>query len=155
MDEDVSDAKTSSSIPESFSRFCEVLISPNLFSFLQHSTVCKEYELSNPHSMGSCSSCLSSCLGWRNSQLEVLYPDLAAGKLHTNLLPCSQHPETSRLLYDDPYRAQYGSHIQNMQRPVYQPDPEPVKREREALDGICHAMSEYGHPPRPLWVEST
>lgn len=30
-----------------------------------------------------------------------------------------------------------------MQRPAYQPDPESVKREREALDGICHAMSEY------------
>ncbi|MCJ1477744.1 hypothetical protein MMC13_006417 [Lambiella insularis] len=59
-----------------------------------------------------------------------------------NLLPCTQDPETSRLLSDDPYRSQYGSHSQNRQRPIYQPDPESVKREREALESICHAMSD-------------
>jgi len=65
---------------------------------------------------------VSSCLGGRKTEPE--------------------DPETSRLLSDDPYRAQYGSHIQNIQRPVYQPDPESVKREREALENICHAMSD-------------
>ncbi|MCJ1316278.1 hypothetical protein MMC15_001599 [Xylographa vitiligo] len=65
---------------------------------------------------------VSSCLGGRNTEPE--------------------DAETSRLLSDDPYRAQYGSHIQNIQRPVYQPDPESVKREREALENICHAMSD-------------
>ncbi|MCJ1380112.1 hypothetical protein MMC17_003215 [Xylographa soralifera] len=65
---------------------------------------------------------VSSCLGGRKTEPE--------------------DAETSRLLSDDPYRAQYGSHIQNIQRPVYQPDPESVKREREALENICHAMSD-------------
>lgn len=78
---------------------------------------------------------------------------LPVRKLHANRLPCSQDPETSRLLYDDPYRAQYGSHIQNIQRPIYQPDPESVKREREALDGICHAMSEYVTLPTLFGME--
>ena len=60
---------------------------------------------------------------------------------HTNLSPLLvQDPETSRLLSDDPYRSQYGSHIQS-QRVVQQPDPESLRREREALDSICHAMS--------------
>ena len=31
------------------------------------------------HSMGSCSSCLGSCLGWRNSQSDVDLPTRAAG----------------------------------------------------------------------------
>ncbi|MCJ1282418.1 hypothetical protein MMC26_001741 [Xylographa opegraphella] len=65
---------------------------------------------------------VSSCLGGRKTEPE--------------------DAETSRLLSDDPYRAQYGSHIQNIQRLVYQPNPESVKREREALENICHAMSD-------------
>lgn len=61
--------------------------------------------------------------------------------------PCSlsQNPETSRLLYDDPYRTQYGTNGQANQRQSYQPDPETQRREREALEGLCHAMSEYDH----------
>ena len=53
-----------------------------------------------------------------------------------------QSAETSRLLSDDLYRPQYGSHGPIGQRPTYQPDPESLKRETEALKSICHAMSE-------------
>lgn len=70
--------------------------------------------------MGACASCLG--FGQQSSQRE--------------------NGETSRLLYDDPYRSQYGSHVQPSQRLTYQPDPESVKREREALESICHAMSD-------------
>lgn len=54
-----------------------------------------------------------------------------------------QNPETSRLIDDDPYRSQYGSNNRHPQRAAYQPDPESLRREREALEGICHSMSEY------------
>ncbi|MCJ1461602.1 hypothetical protein MMC07_000199 [Pseudocyphellaria aurata] len=54
----------------------------------------------------------------------------------------AENPETSRLLYDEPYRPNYGSNIQNTQRLAYQPDPESLRREREALEGICHSMSD-------------
>lgn len=65
-------------------------------------------------------------------------------------LPCAllQSPETTRLLYDDPYRSQYGTNGQTPQRQSYQPDPETQRREREALEGICHSMSEYAYHPR-------
>jgi len=61
-------------------------------------------------------------------------------------LPCTQNAETSRLLYDDPYRSQYGTNVQQQrqqqQRSVCQPDPEALRREREAMERICHAMTE-------------
>ncbi|KAL8681781.1 MAG: hypothetical protein Q9186_002096 [Xanthomendoza sp. 1 TL-2023] len=49
-------------------------------------------------------------------------------------------PETSRLLSDDPFR-NYGSRTQLPRRPD-EPDPEHVRREREALESIAHGMSE-------------
>ncbi|MCJ1230170.1 hypothetical protein MMC12_006842 [Toensbergia leucococca] len=55
----------------------------------------------------------------------------------------AENPETSRLLYDDPYRSRYGSTVQNGMRPVVQPDPEFLRREREALEGIAHVMSDH------------
>ncbi len=61
----------------------------------------------------------------------------------TSLARLLQSPETTRLLYDDPYRSQYGTNGQAPQRQIYQPDPETQRREREALEGICHSMSEY------------
>ncbi|MCJ1354182.1 MAG: hypothetical protein MMC33_004169 [Icmadophila ericetorum] len=67
--------------------------------------------------MGVC----SSCLGWRKAQPE--------------------DPETSRLLYDDPYRPQYGSQISRGPQHVNQPDPESLRLEREALERICYVMS--------------
>ncbi|KAI4133541.1 MAG: hypothetical protein LQ347_002133 [Umbilicaria vellea] len=70
--------------------------------------------------MGIC----ASCLGLRRRGAET------------------ENAETSRLLYDDAYQRHYGSHLHNGQRTAYQPDPEHLKREREALEGICHAMSE-------------
>ncbi|CAF9937261.1 hypothetical protein IMSHALPRED_011075 [Imshaugia aleurites] len=71
--------------------------------------------------MGACSSCLG--FGRRDRGVENL--------------------ETSRLLYDDPYRSQYGATGQTQHRGHYhQPDPESLRREAEALEGICHDMSE-------------
>jgi len=55
------------------------------------------------------------------------------------------------LLYNDPYRSQYGTNVQQQrqqqqrqqqQRSVCQPDPEALRREREAMERICHAMTE-------------
>ncbi|KAL9610083.1 MAG: hypothetical protein Q9167_005191 [Letrouitia subvulpina] len=70
--------------------------------------------------MGICSSCLG--LGRRQPSLE--------------------DPETTRLLSGDPYRFRYGSSIQPPPRPAFQPDPEHVRRENEALESIAHRMSE-------------
>ena len=36
--------------------------------------------------------------------------------------------------------------MQQQQRTVNQPDPESLRREREALESICHAMSECVAP---------
>ncbi|KAL9035129.1 MAG: hypothetical protein Q9180_005025 [Flavoplaca navasiana] len=49
--------------------------------------------------------------------------------------------KTSRLLSDDPFRY-YGSRAQFSRRPLDEPDPEYVRREREALETIAHGMSE-------------
>lgn len=55
-----------------------------------------------------------------------------------------QNPETSRLLDDNPYRTQYGTHGQNRGRPQDQPNPtEMTAQEREAQDQIGTIMSEY------------
>ncbi|KAL9132548.1 MAG: hypothetical protein Q9175_006274 [Cornicularia normoerica] len=71
--------------------------------------------------MGACSSCLG--FGRRDRGVE--------------------NPETSRLLYDDPYRSQYGAAGQTQHRVHYhQQDPESLRRETEALEGICHNMSD-------------
>ncbi|KAL9128872.1 MAG: hypothetical protein Q9217_002529 [Psora testacea] len=71
-------------------------------------------------------ACLS-CLGLRRSR---------GGEVET--------PETSRLLYDDPYRTHYGTSSQVNQRVIQQqPDPEALRREREAMEGICHKMSDH------------
>lgn len=92
--------------------------------------------------MGICSSCLGFGRG-----------------------PDAENPETSRLLYDDPYRSQYGG-VQHPQRTVYsQPDPESLRREREALERITNAMSDdivdvftvlppSAEQPRPETIEA-
>ncbi|MCJ1443052.1 MAG: hypothetical protein MMC23_003549 [Stictis urceolatum] len=67
--------------------------------------------------MGAC----SSCLGRRDQH---------------------ENGEDAGLLSDDPYPSHYGTRGHSIQRPAHQPDPESVRREREALDGICHAMSD-------------
>lgn len=51
-------------------------------------------------------------------------------------------PESSRLLDDDPYQAGYGYGALNHAQQANQPDPEYVRREREALDAICQRTSE-------------
>lgn len=51
-------------------------------------------------------------------------------------------PESSRLLDDDPYQASYGYGSLNQAQQANQPDPEYVRREREALDAICQRTSE-------------
>lgn len=51
-------------------------------------------------------------------------------------------PESSRLLDDDPYQAGYGYGALNHAQNPNQPDPEYVRREREALDAICQRTSE-------------
>jgi hypothetical protein len=54
----------------------------------------------------------------------------------------SLQPESSRLLDDDPYQAGYGYGALNHAQQANQPDPEYVRREREALDAICQRTSE-------------
>ncbi|KAJ5090140.1 hypothetical protein N7532_008824 [Penicillium argentinense] len=68
--------------------------------------------------MGVCASCLG---GARND---------------------SPEPESSRLLDDDPYQAGYGYGALNYTQQANQPDPEYVRREREALDAICQRTSD-------------
>ncbi|KAJ5899366.1 hypothetical protein N7495_004110 [Penicillium taxi] len=51
-------------------------------------------------------------------------------------------PESSRLLDDDPYQAGYGYGALNHAQQQNQPDPEYVRREREALDAICQRTSD-------------
>lgn len=51
-------------------------------------------------------------------------------------------PESSRLLEEDPYQAGYGYGALNHAQQANQPDPEYVRREREALDAICQRTSE-------------
>lgn len=58
---------------------------------------------------------------------------------------CSNNPlkpESSRLLEEDPYQAGYGYGALNHAQQANQPDPEYVRREREALDAICQRTSE-------------
>lgn len=54
----------------------------------------------------------------------------------------SPEPESSRLLDDDPYQAGYGYGALNNAQQANQPDPEYVRREREALDAICQRTSD-------------
>ncbi|KAJ5716161.1 hypothetical protein N7493_008072 [Penicillium malachiteum] len=51
-------------------------------------------------------------------------------------------PESSRLLEEDPYQAGYGYGALNHAQQANQPDPEYVRREREALDAICQRTSD-------------
>lgn len=57
-------------------------------------------------------------------------------------LPSSTKPESSRLLDEDPYHAGYGYGAFNTTQHANQPDPESVRREREALEAICQRTSE-------------
>lgn len=68
--------------------------------------------------MGAC----SSCLGQRRRD----YNDF----------------ESSRLLDDDLYQSNYGYGALNHANQVQHPDPESIKREREALEAICQRTSE-------------
>lgn len=101
-------------------------------------TCCRDtLRLINLHSMGVCLSCLG--LRSRESDVEVCKKKFPVPRaLIPSLAP--QNPETSRLLYDEPYRSHYGSN-QNSQR-LYHADPESLRREQEALEAICHSMSE-------------
>ncbi|KAF7718285.1 Uncharacterized protein PECH_002887 [Penicillium ucsense] len=68
--------------------------------------------------MGICASCLG---GNRRDSLE---------------------PESSRLLDEDPYQTSYNYGSLHAQQANQQPDPESVRREREALDAICQRTSD-------------
>lgn len=50
--------------------------------------------------------------------------------------------ESSRLLDDDLYQSGYGYGALSQANQLNQPDPEYLKREREALDAICQRTSE-------------
>ncbi|KAF2239747.1 hypothetical protein EV356DRAFT_528315 [Viridothelium virens] len=55
--------------------------------------------------------------------------------------PSSPDPsETSRLLYEDPYQPHYGA--VNPHPNVPQPDPEELRRERDALERLCAQTSD-------------
>ena len=96
--------------------------------------------------MGIC----ASCLGLRGrSDREVTAHHIETQELqgHTRTLTSrtpSQSSETSRLLFDDPYQSHYGGVDQNGGGlgTDYLPDPEVLKREREALEAICLKTSE-------------
>ncbi|KAJ5826131.1 hypothetical protein N7474_003269 [Penicillium riverlandense] len=60
---------------------------------------------------------------------------------HSNI-PSSTKPESSRLLEEDPYQAGYGYGAFNTAQHANQPDPESVRREREALEAICQRTSD-------------
>lgn len=75
--------------------------------------------------------------------MQIFPPSYLTSLTLTSLARLIQNPESTRLLNDDPYRGQYGTNAQTPQRQSHQPDPEAQRREREALEGICHSMSEY------------
>ncbi|KAJ5129469.1 uncharacterized protein N7515_005508 [Penicillium bovifimosum] len=54
----------------------------------------------------------------------------------------SPEPESSRLLEEDPYQSGYGYGALNHAQQASQPDPEYVRREREALESICQRTSD-------------
>ncbi|KAI9872434.1 MAG: hypothetical protein M1830_001626 [Pleopsidium flavum] len=57
--------------------------------------------------------------------------------------PDPESSETSRLLFDDPYHSHYGGLDQTGALSTnFQPDPQELKREREALEAICQKTSE-------------
>ncbi|KZF21043.1 hypothetical protein L228DRAFT_165303 [Xylona heveae TC161] len=70
--------------------------------------------------MGNCSSCLG--LGRSGSDAE--------------------NPETSRLLYDDPYPPNYGGLNNGVPNGLSQADQQDIKREREALERVCLQTSD-------------
>lgn len=71
-----------------------------------------------PGSMGVC----ASCLGLNRRE--------------------SHDAESSRLLDDDIYQSGYGYGALNHSNQINNPDPENIKREREALEAICQRTSE-------------
>ena len=88
-----------------------------------------------------CTTC-----GW-NTMFSALY----LGRMHEicksyRRNQCSNsrsfQPESSRLLDEDPYQTGYGYGALNHAQQANQPDPEYVRREREALEAICQRTSE-------------
>ena len=69
------------------------------------------------------------------------YVAITSPRIYADNAPYLQQQERSRLLYDEPFRSRYGA-VQQQHRAVNQPDPELLRREREALEAICHEMSE-------------
>ncbi|KAL9087750.1 MAG: hypothetical protein Q9165_006517 [Trypethelium subeluteriae] len=64
----------------------------------------------------------------------------------------AQPSETSRLLYEDPYQPHYGA--VNPHPNVPQPDPEELRRERDALERLCAQTSEYAITFRLSYYEA-
>jgi hypothetical protein len=106
--------------------------------------------------MGVCASCLG---GNRHESPEVSETVFTVTMFNANYLGlmrdawdgyrqrhCSNiftsQPESSRLLEEDPYQAGYGYGALNHAQQASQPDPEYVRREREALESICQRTSE-------------
>ncbi|KAI9712736.1 MAG: hypothetical protein M1820_001358 [Bogoriella megaspora] len=77
-----------------------------------------------------------------NAQWELACPVWAStGTALDQITPSLTQPsETSGLLYEDPYTPQYGATAQQPNIP--QPDPEELRREREALESLCTQTSE-------------
>lgn len=89
--------------------------------------------------MGACASCLG--LGRRPSDSEV---STALAWLSCRLLtqsPPLQRSDSSHLLAD-PYQPHYGSINPPGSHSVPQPDPEEIRRQRDALERICAQTSE-------------
>jgi hypothetical protein len=68
-------------------------------------------------------------------------PDTCS-RLQLANIHCPFQPESSRLLEEDPYQSGYGYGALNHAQQASQPDPEYVRREREALESICQRTSE-------------
>ncbi|KAI9691151.1 MAG: hypothetical protein M1822_008771 [Bathelium mastoideum] len=64
----------------------------------------------------------------------------------------AQPSETSRLLYEDPYQPHYGA--PNHHPNIPQPDPEELRRERDALERLCAQTSEYGIHSRCIYYRA-
>ena len=93
--------------------------------------------------MGVCSSCLG--LGRRAADSDVRSQPAAAVWPRQLTASLAQAPDRSRLL-SDPYQ-QYGSiRVAAARSDLPQPDPDDIRRQRDALERICAQTSESVAP---------
>ncbi len=95
--------------------------------------------------MGICASCLGlnrgprSDVSWHDPDV---FPSGNCVICEADIFPPLKPSESSQLLVD-PYQPHYGAINPNGGYLAPQPDPEDIKREREALERLCAKTSEY------------